>query len=124
MQVNFPTYPHHAPLNFEKRMYDFTRALMQEKWISVELQVKEVIVHAGHKNYPSIRASFRNSITVGGLFRASPTSYPDSHLGFDYFKNHINVERIRITGSDENGNSLTARADIVIKNSSNGFCPF
>ena len=40
------------------------------------------------------------------------------HLGFGYFKDQIVVEKIRITGSDHNGNSLIARTDLTIANPS------
>ena len=75
MQVIFLNLSHHtaqpAPPK-KNRMSDFIEALFKEKSISIELQVEEVTVRAGHEHYPSISASFRKSITVIGLFHTHP----------------------------------------------------
>ena len=41
------------------------------------------------------------------------------HVGFDRFKDQVTVEQIRIIGSDQKGNNLTARTVIAIENPSN-----
>ena len=70
MRVIFLNLSHHTVQLQKNRMSKFIQALFREKSISIELQVEEVTVRAGHEHYSSVGASFRKSITVIGLFQA------------------------------------------------------
>lgn len=102
-------------------MTAFVQALVKEKSISLEFQVEEVTVRAGHKYYPNIAVRFLKSITVDGLSHRSSycwRSHKYTRLGLDYLKDQLTVEKITITGSDEKGDSLTAPTSISVKNPS------